>query len=104
MFLHHLENLPETALAKEVFKIQTAQGLPGIIEECRPYLAKFQIFDLKSYSKMQFKKLVKSKILELNKSKLLELVRSKGYKKVDHNELLGCLLLMLEQGLGLPPK
>ena len=50
-------------------------------------MAKFQIADLNSYSKPQFKKIVKNKIIELNKSKLLEVVRNRCYKKIDHNQL-----------------
>ena len=68
-FLHHLQNLLESALATEVLEIQTEVGLPSIYKECREFLAQFEIFDLTSYSKQQFKKLVKSKIKELNKNK-----------------------------------
>ena len=87
LFLHHLQNLPPTVLASEVLAIQTEQGLPGIYDECSEFLAKFEILNLKQYSKLQFKNLVKKKIWELNKSKLLELAKSKQYKKVNYNEL-----------------
>ena len=87
LFLHHLQNLPPSALASEVFAIQTENGLPGIFNECREFLAKFEIYNLKQYSKFQFKNLVKKKIFELNKSKLLELAQNKKYKKVDFSDL-----------------
>ena len=86
-FLHHLENLPKSALAREVLKIQTEEGLPGIYSECKEFLAHFEIFDLKQYSKVQFKRLVKRKIRELNKSKIIEEVKSKDYKKVNAEKL-----------------
>ena len=86
-FLHHLEHLPDSALAKEVLKIQTEEGLPGIYSECKEFLAHFEIFDLKQYSKVQFKRLVKRKIRELNKSKIIEEVKSKDYKKVNAEKL-----------------
>ena len=86
-FLHHLENLKNSALAKEVLKIQTEEGLPGIYSECREFLAHFEIFDLKQYSKVQFKKLVRRKIIELNKSKIIEEVKTKDYKKVKAEKL-----------------
>ena len=86
-FLHHLENLPDTALAKEVLRVQTEQNLPGIVSECRQYLAKFEIFDLRAYSKAQFRKLIKAKILDLNKTRIVEQAKHKQYKKVDVNDL-----------------
>ena len=39
-FLHHIENLPDTALAKEVLSVQVDQGLPGIYNECRQFFSK----------------------------------------------------------------
>ena len=51
------------------------------------FLAKFEIYDLRAYSKIQFKKLVKGKILELNKARVVELAKCKEYKKVDINDL-----------------
>ena len=87
LFLHHLYNLPDTALAREVLAVQSEQGLPGIVDECNSFLAKFELFDLKQFSKFQFKKIVKQKIKMLNKSKLLEIARSKQYKKVNFNDL-----------------
>ena len=87
VFLHHLEQLPDSSLAKQVYTTQIKHGLPGIAIECQDFFAKFEIVDLKSYSKLQFKRLVKSKVRELNKSKLLELARVKQYKKVVLDEL-----------------
>ena len=86
-FLHHIENLPDTALAKEVLSVQVDQGLPGIYNECKNFLAKFEIFDLKQYSKNSFKKLIKTKIFELNKEKLIDMAKSKRYKKINLDEL-----------------
>ena len=87
LFLHHLHNLPESSLASEVLAVQTEQGLPGIVDECHDFLAKFEIYDLTQYSKYQFKRIVKQKIKELNKSKLLDIAKSKQYKKVNFNDL-----------------
>ena len=39
------------------------------------------------YSKLQFKRIVKTKIRELNKAKLLEQVRSRNYKKIDFDKI-----------------
>ena len=45
-FLHHLNQLPPASLAKEVLDIQISYGLPGIYNDCKEFLAKFEIFDL----------------------------------------------------------
>ena len=83
LFLHHLENLPSSALAKEIFKAQNLMGLPGIMTDCSEFLVHFELSDLKSFSKEQFKRLVKQKIKIWNKMKILEIVSRKEYKKVD---------------------
>ena len=86
-FLHHLHNLPVNSLASEVLAIQTKEGLPGIVEECQDFLAKYEIYNLKQFSKLQFKNFVRKKISELNKDKLLVTARKKQYKKVKFDEL-----------------
>ena len=48
---------------------------------------KFMIYDLKQFTKVQFKRLVKCKILELNKEILLKKAQSKEYKKISITEL-----------------
>ena len=87
IFLHHLSHLPVSALAKEVFDIQTAQGLPGIWDDCKEFLARYEIHDIVQLSKLQFKRLVKEKIKEMSRTKLIELARKKQYKKVDLADL-----------------
>ena len=83
LFLYHLTNLPDSALAKEVLKVQIKNGLPGLYKECSFFLNRFGIVDLTLYSKFQFKKLVKEKIRILNKEKILEQMKRKEYKKID---------------------
>ena len=87
IFLHHLTNLPNDALAKEVLDVQIKLGLPGIAQECAEFLSRFGMHDLTLYSKQQFKRLVRVKINELNKSKLLQLIKDKNYKKVNYSEI-----------------
>ena len=88
LFLHHLENLPETALAKEVYNAQKRMSLSGILTDCSSFLAKFGLHDLKSFTYPQFKRLVKEKIRILNKSRLIEMINEKGYKKINVQEIL----------------
>ena len=87
LFMHHLTNLPDSSLAKEVFCIQTKMELPGIAQDCADFLSRFGLYDLNLYSKEQFKKLVKEKIYELNRCKLLNSIKEKKYKKVDLKSL-----------------
>ena len=84
MFLHHLYHLDDSALAKEVVKIQTDNGLPGIVEECNNFLVKFGILNISDIPKEQFKRIVKSKVRELNNLKLTEQVKNRKYKKIDY--------------------
>ena len=58
MFLHHLNQLLETGLAKEIIKVQTELGLPGIAQECHSFLVRFGIRDINLYSKLKFKRIV----------------------------------------------
>ena len=87
LFLHHLANLPDNTLAKEVLCIQNKMGLPGIEQECSEFLSRFGMYDLCLYSKERFKKLVRGKIFELNREKLLNIIKNKSYKKVNLESL-----------------
>ena len=83
MFLHHIHNLPETSLAREILTVQSQLDLPGLELECRESLRTFGLQDLSLFSKQQFKRLVKVKINELNRFKIIELADSRNYKKID---------------------
>ena len=87
LFLHHVASLPDTDLAKEIYNVQVQLSLPGIVQECQEFLAKFQITDMSSFTKLQWKKLVKSKIRECNKSDILKHTKSQGYKKLNYEEM-----------------
>ena len=38
LFIHHLATLPDDALAKEVYKTQKRQNIPGLVRECNEHL------------------------------------------------------------------
>ena len=82
MFLHHLVNLPEPSLAKEVLTLQVDNDLPGIFKECKGFLNKFNIGDLSLYTKNQFKRIVNESINNLNRQRLIDQVKVKQYKKI----------------------
>ena len=87
MFLHHLISLPEESLAKEVYTIQKENSYPGLVKESEQYLIELGIdSDPGSFSKWQFKKLVKSKIHEKNKADLLNQIKS--YKKLNYETMV----------------
>ena len=84
LFLHHVATLPDEALAKEVFQVQEELNLPGLIQDCKDFLIRGGITNLSSYSKFQWKNLVKAEINKLNKNDILEKMR--GYKKISYHE------------------
>ena len=85
MFLHHLATLEKTSLAYQVYEVQCRLNLPGLLEECQPYLVRFGIMRLEGYNKPQWKKMINSKMAEINKSELLE--KMDKYKKLDKTKL-----------------
>ena len=76
---HHIVCLPENALARQVLEIQEKFNFPGLREEIQPFLAKYNLTDVKSFSKGEWKKMIKKYIFEENASFLLN--EMKKYKK-----------------------
>ena len=85
LFFHHLATLTTGSLAKEIFEVQKDLNLPGLVSECIDILTKAGIQNVESYSKPQWKALVKRFCKKLNEDDLL--VQIKQYKKLDFNEL-----------------
>ena len=83
LFLHHVESLPNSALAKQILDIQRQFNWPGLIRECQPFLDKYKIENVCNYSSYQWKRLVKKNILNLNKTLIIERAEEQKYKKVD---------------------
>ena len=84
-FIHHLANLPEGALARNILDEQVRLSLPGLYKQCEPYLIEMGIVNLRDFSKWQMKNKVKKFIFRKNCSELLE--RSQKYKKLDYHKL-----------------
>ena len=78
-----MATLPDSALAKEIYNVQTKLNLPGLAQECNEFLVKSGIIQIQNYSKVQWKTLVKTKIREMNKNDILQQIVKEGYKKVD---------------------
>ena len=87
-FLYHLATLPETSLGRDFYEIQSKHNLPSIVTQCGEYLAKWGVSDIRNYTKVQFKKLIRKKMLAQNLEDLLD--REKGTKKVNINDYNNC--------------
>ena len=83
IILHHVTTLPDTALAKQIYQIQSKLNLPGLVSECQDFLTEHDISDISVFTQTQWKKMVKSKIREHNKQSILDKVKNEGYKKVN---------------------
>ena len=82
IFLHHLSTLPDSSLAKEVYTLQKQLNLPGLLTECEEFLHKYELYDMESYSKAQWKRKVKAIIFQLNEDNVVSM--SKNYKKINY--------------------
>ena len=87
LFLWHVANLPPNTLANQVYQRECQQdtSITSLVTEVKPYLEEFGIYDLKLYSKYQFKKVVKSKLFEKNKADVLAMAQN--HKKVSQDVL-----------------
>ena len=80
LFLYHLMTLPENSLAKEIYLIQKENALPGLVNECEQFLSDLNIHaDPSTFTKGQWKKIIRKKIQDRNKQLLLQQIRE--YKK-----------------------
>ena len=88
LFYHHLQNLPDSSLAKELFSIQkeNQNNFPSLVSECLGFLSDLGISSNPSIiSKPLWKKIVKKKVHQKNREELLQ--QAKSYKKLDFVKL-----------------
>ena len=88
LFYHHLLQLPNTALAKQIMNKQKEEKSEfGFVSECESFLSELDIEeDPSTFSKRLWKKYIYSKIHSKNKSDILTQVQS--YKKLNYNKLV----------------
>ena len=87
-FAHHLSNLAEGALAREVWEEQVKdKELPGLCREVENHISAlgFNTDELEKVSKWQFKIQTKKYIYALNREQLLEEIRNS--KKLSYEKL-----------------
>ena len=90
--IHHIKNLDNASLAKQIYEEQTSYGWPGLVSECVDIMEEWEITDITqgkdNFSKQQWKTKVKngaiqqnSKLLskEIEKSSKLEVMKTENY-------------------------
>ena len=85
LYAYHLEHLPSSSLASEVWTLQKTLGIPGLYTEVTEYMVELGLEKLDKYTKLQWKSAVNAAIEDKNHKNLLESIKS--YKKLDHREL-----------------
>ena len=78
-FIHHLQRLPESQLAKRIYNRQVSEGLPDLIQENLHHLEQLNFEQTKYLSKWKFRKLGKEFVKKLCREELLE--ESKKYNE-----------------------
>ena len=78
---HHLACLPEKALAHQVLIIQERFHFPNLLSDIVHFLNRYEVTDVSTFSKKEWRNFVKCKIEIENRDSLLE--STKNYKKLD---------------------
>ena len=82
--LHHLLNLDEGSLAKEMLTVQFEKHLPGLVPECKELIKSLNLPNLfdtevrKKLPKFAWKKIVNSKILDFEETNLKKIIEQKS--------------------------
>ena len=85
LFYHHIWNLPDNSLAKNIAVNQTKLNYPGLMTECKMLLVKYNLPEWENFTKLQWKKMVDTALKEYNKRTLLDKI--KKYKKLEFEKL-----------------
>ena len=85
LFCFHLATLPPGTLARDTFDMMVQNDHVGHWKEIEPLLRDFGLGPIQSYSKYQFRKIVKAKIIQKQKQELLKM--SEKYKKIRPEDL-----------------
>ena len=81
LFVHHVATLPEESLARDFFELQSSQNIKdSVVVSCLDILKSWNITNLQSYTKPQFKRFIKKKISIKNSEELFSW--AENYKKI----------------------
>ena len=88
-FLHHLLNLSQDSLAKQILNVQIANDTPGLVQECKKEIKKLglpNIFD-NNYSAKQWKSTVKKAVSKANENEIR--TKLSTYRKFRYSDMIG---------------
>ena len=81
LLYHHISTLPEDTLARKILDIQEKLNFPSLRNEVINFLSRYEIHDVKIFSKEKWRAFVRNKINDMNREYLeTEMHR---YKKID---------------------
>ena len=81
LLYHHLMTLPSESLAREIAERQIVLNWPGIATQMYQLLESWNIMNVQSYTKKQFKVMIKRKLSMKSKKDLFSM--SQNYKKIN---------------------
>ena len=85
LFHHHVSTSSSSSLCNQILRIQQKYRFPSIENEITPFLNKYKITDVCSYSKKEWKDLILNKTDMENREYIINW--SKDYKKIDTLDL-----------------
>ena len=90
LLLHHIKNLEDSSLAKQVYKEQSEHGWPGLVTECGDILKRWNLKDIFERStKSQWKVAVKKEAKVKNEDKLSALIKKSSKLEILKGESYG---------------
>ena len=93
IFYHHLLNLSDEALAKQMINVQLQNNFPGLAQECQSYIKELNLSNIidKKMHKNTWKREVHQAAEKYNKEKLLEdcQTRNRGTSRQNQNKIPG---------------
>ena len=82
LLYHHISCLPQNSVARQVLDIQERLDYPSLRKEISHFLSKYEVFDVRKFSKKEWKCFVNKNIIQMNREYIIE--NSKHYKKIDY--------------------
>ena len=90
LLLHHIKNLDNSSLAKQVYKEQSEHGWTGLVAECEEILKQWNLNDIfENCTKSQWKSAVKKEAKLKNEDKLRTLIKKSSKLEVLKGESYG---------------
>ena len=96
MFIYHVKSLEKSTLANEIYELQRTLNFPGLVQECRKLISKYELPNVideeTNITKSQWKIIVKKRVREHSEENLL--TQFGNYSKLREGPLMkDCLTL-----------